>query len=77
MVSIDKADGNIVIICKGFYMQVLIKELAIDNMLNAISTCDCLPNTNTEALIFYYSKFILKTFQQKLNEENQCLPLIY
>ena len=49
-------------------MQVLIKELAIEKKLKAISTYDYLPNTNAEVLIFYYSKFILKTFRQKVNE---------
>ena len=35
---IDKANGNIATNCKHFYMQVLKKNLGIDNALNTNST---------------------------------------
>lgn len=43
-VPADNANGNIVIICKHFYMQVVNKKLGIDNKLIANSTCKYLPS---------------------------------
>ena len=56
-------NGNTAIIRKRFYMQVLIKELGIDNKLNTSSTYEYLSNTNKEALILFHFNFILKKFQ--------------
>lgn len=58
-------------------MQVIIKELGIDNQISADSTYECLPNTNKEALILSHSQAFLKNIPPKVNEVNQCLPSIY
>lgn len=46
-------------------MQVLTKELSVDNKLNTSSTYEYLPKTNKKNLIIFHSNFILKNFQQK------------
>ena len=35
IVPIGKANGNILIICKRFHMQVLIKDVVLENQINA------------------------------------------
>ena len=50
------------------------KGLEIDNKSNVNNTYGHLSNTNKEALIHSHSKFILKIFQQKVNEESQGPP---
>lgn len=44
--------------------------------VNTNSTYKYLPNTNKETLTLTYLNFILKNFQEEVNEENQCLPSI-
>ena len=55
---------------------MLTKDLSIDEKLIANSTYEYLPNTKKkkEVLIHSHSKFVLRNFQQNVNEENQCLP---
>ena len=56
---IDKTNDYIVIFCKCFYRQVLIKELRKDDMLNTSSIYEYLQNTRKETLILFHSNFIL------------------
>ena len=62
----DTTNGNTAIICKSFYMRVLIKELGIDNKFNTNSTFKYLPNTNKVVLISSHSNFILINLQQNV-----------
>ena len=65
IVLVGKTNDNMAIICKRFCMQVLMKELGIDNKSNTKSTLKYLPNTNKEVLISSHSNFILINFQRK------------
>ena len=77
IVPIDKANGNVAIICKRFYIQVLIKELGIDSQTSTNSTYEYLPNVNKKALIETHSNFLFKNFKLNVDNQNQCLPSIY
>ena len=71
---IDKATGNVAIICKRFYAMVLVNELGI----NAISseTYKTL-STPAETIIQAQKKTLKKKFNLEVNSVNECLPQIY
>ena len=72
---IDKATGNVAIICKRFYAKVLFKELGI---------CDLTTNKTykqskaaIKTIINNQKKILKNKFNLDISAENECLPHIY
>ena len=77
VVPIDKATGNIALICKRFYASVIAKELGLGNN-NTTDTYNSITNTSTDTIINsnindLRSKFCI----DDVNIVNQCLPHMY
>ena len=76
-VPIDKATGNIALICKRFYASVIAKELGLGNN-NTTDKYNSINNSSTYTIINsnindLKSKFGIDDF----NIENHCLPQMY
>ena len=71
---IDKATGNVAIICKRFYAKVLVDELGLKE--NRSSTYKKI-NSSAETVIERNVKDLRKKFGIEVSEENRCLPHIY
>lgn len=72
---IDKATGNVAVICKRFYAMVLFKELGI---------CDASTTktykkfrTSIKTIINNQKKVLKNKFDLDVSTENECLPHIY
>ena len=75
---IDKANGNVSFICKRFYIDVLIKELGINNINNENDiTTYKEHNTSDLQIINKHSNVLHKKFNLSVNQENKILPTIY
>ena len=71
---IDKATGNVALICKRFYAEVLIKELGLYGSGSETYT----QITRNEQSIVDLHKHDLKTNHNiDVSDENECLPSIY
>ena len=75
---IDKASGNVAIICKRFYAQVLIKELGIEkqNSTNAGNTYLQI-NKNPDNIINNHANVLKKKFNISIDNDNKKLPHMY
>ena len=76
---IDKATGNISLICKRFYAQVLIKELGIThNNIQVSQTYVREIHANETAIINEHIEKLKTTYGfHGIDEENKRLPSIY
>lgn len=76
IVPIDKAAGNISIICKRFYAMILVKELGL-NANNPTETYEKI-DTSGEHIIHNHLNDLKSAFNINNNApENHCLPKIY
>ena len=72
---IDKATGNVAVICKRFYAMVLFKELGITNS----STTKTYKKfkTSIKTVVNNQKKILKNKFNLDVSAENECLPHIY
>ena len=77
LARIDKATGNVSIICKRFYAEVLVKELGLDERDNNNGTYVHVSDTSTEAIIQKHIRELSSKLGIDLSEEDQCLPHMY
>ena len=73
----DKATNNIIIICKRYYIETLIKELGLDNCStptgnSTYTSCQ----VSSEDIVNTHNTF-MKTLGIELCEENNRLPYLY
>ena len=74
---IDKATGNIAIICKRFYAYILFKELNIPSIIRDMTTAGtyCLENTlSAEEVVKKHQDDLKCKFGLSVKEDNECLP---
>ena len=77
VVPIDKATGNIALICKRFYATVIVKELGLGPN-NTSSTYDKVNDRNIECIISSNIKDLKSKFDiNGISADNQCLPNMY
>ena len=75
MCPIDKAANNIALICKKYYVQVLIKELGL---LSATSNTYQQVNDTLQNILQQHNSTLDSIFGLKNNDEEfNCLPCIY
>ena len=76
IVPVDKASNNFAIICKKFYLEVLMKELGIAN--GVITGNDVYKVVNiTETRFFTEQKEANRNHYNTLETENENIPLLY
>ena len=78
VVPIDKANGNVLFICKCLYIEMLIKVLGTDqdglsNSSGTYNMCDI----NDQVVINEYSVFLKKYFKHKVTQDKKVLPSIH
>ena len=72
---IDKANNNIAIICKKFYISTLIRELGLyDNVLNSNKTYDAIDDIQ-ENIIQGHCTY-LSNLKLNVDDANRCIPNI-
>ena len=75
---VDKANGNIAVICKRYYAEVLAKELGLKGHMNANQTYCEITNKSSNDLINQHLKDLDSEFKIKnITPDNECLPKIY
>ena len=73
---IDKATGNVAIICKRFYAEVLIKELGLGSSSTKGSTY--LKTTkSSDTIVRNHSTFLKRNFNINISDKNKQLPHMY
>ena len=73
VVPIDKATGNIALICKPFCASVITKELGLGNN-NTTDTYNSINNSSTDIIINSNINDLKSKFGIDVNIENHCLP---
>ena len=75
MVPADKAAGNVIIVCKKYHIDTLIKELEINNV--HVSNPTYIPiDDSFETVVKSHNQFITSVGLEK-SEEDQNLPYLY
>ena len=72
---IDKATGNVAVICKRFYASVLVNELGLSSD-SSTETYKAL-SSSKDQIIKSQKKTLKRKFNLDVNSENECLPQIY
>ena len=75
LVPADKAANNVIVVCKKYYIEVLVKELGINNNLSSnptYSPCD----VPVDTIINTHKSFANK-FRLDVKEEDRKLPYLY
>ena len=74
LAPIDKASGNVAVICKRFYAEVLVKELGLEG-----PTSDTyeLVQKNKGDIVESHVKHLKQKFDLDVSNENNILPNIY
>ena len=76
IVPVDKASNNFAIICKKFYLEVLMKELGIANgVISGNDVYKLVKITETRFFMEHAENNI--KYKHKLEPENQHIPLLY
>ena len=75
LVPADKAANDIIVICKKYYIDTLIKELGI-NCLHQINS-SYVPSTDSYDKVFKGHSDFFKSVRLKLSEEDQDGPYLY
>ena len=76
IVPVDKASNNFAIICKKFYLEVLMKELGIANgVISGNDVYKLVKITETRFFMEHADNNI--KYKHKLEPENQHIPLLY
>ena len=76
LVPADKAANNVMIVCKRYYIETLIKELGI-NTTNISSNSTYIPSTDSfDEILKSHCKFI-ESVGLEMSEEDKNLPYLY
>ena len=76
-VPADKAPNNIIIICKRYYIETLIKELGLDNSSTTTGNSTYTPcQMSSEDIVNTHDTF-MKSFGIELSDDNKRLPYLY
>ena len=73
----DKAPNNIIIVCKTYYIETLIKELGLDNcstLTGGLTYTSC--QMSSEDTISTHDTF-MKSLGIELSEDDKRLPYLY
>ena len=75
LVPADKAANNVIIVCKKYYIDTLVKEMGIDNVY--INNPTYIPvDDSFETIVKSQNKFITSVALE-MSEEDQNLPYLY
>jgi len=75
---IDKAGNNFGIVCKQYYIEVLKKELGIDNISGIKGNAVYLPvNKNTSDIIDSQKYELQKNYNIKISDKDSSIPLLF
>ena len=73
----DKAPNNIIIICKRYYIETLIKELGLDNSSTTTGNSTYTPcQMSSEDIVNTHDTF-MKSFGIELSDDDKRLPYLY
>ena len=73
----DKAPNNIIIICKRYYIETLIKELGLDNSSTTTGNSAYTPcQISSEDIVNTHDTF-MKSFGIELSDDDKRLPYLY
>ena len=73
----DKAPNNIIIICKRYYIETLIKELGLDNFSTTTGNSTYTPcQMSSEDIVNTHDTF-MKSFGIELSDDDKRLPYLY
>ena len=76
-VPADKAPNNIIIICKRYYIETLIKELGLDNSSTTTGNSTYTPcQMSSEDIVNTHDTF-MKSFGIELSDDDKRLPYLY
>ena len=76
LVPADKAANNVIVVCKKYYMETLIKELGI-NTTNISPNSTYIPSTDSfDEILKSHCKFI-ESVGLEMSEEDKNLPYLY
>ena len=76
LVRADKAANNVIVVCKKYYIETLIKELGI-NTTNISPNSTYIPSTDSfDEILKSHCKFI-ETVGLEMSEEDKNLPYLY
>ena len=76
-VPADKAPNNIIIICKRYYIETLIKELGLDNSSTTTGNSAYIPcQMSSEDIVNTHDTF-MKSFGIELSDDDKRLPYLY
>ena len=77
LVPADKTANNVIIVCKKFYIDTLVKELGINNVNISNPTCIHI-NDSFETIVKSHNQFItITSVRLVMSEEDQNLPYLY
>ena len=76
LVPADKAANNVIVVCKKYYIETLIKELGI-NTTNISPNSTYIPSTDSfDEILKSHCKFI-ESVKLEMSEEDKNLPYLY
>ena len=76
LVPADKAANNVIVVCKMYYIEALIKELGI-NTINISPNSTYIPSTDSfDEILKSHCKFI-ESVRLEMSEEDKNLPYLY
>ena len=76
-VPADKAPNNIIIICKRYYIETLIKELELDNSSTTTGNSTYTPcQMSSEDIVNTHDTF-MKSFSIEMSDDDKRLPYLY
>ena len=76
LVPADKAANNVIVVCKKYYIEILIKELGI-NTTNISPNSTYIPSTDSfHEILKSHCKFI-ESVELEMSEEDKNLPYLY
>ena len=76
-VPADKAPNNIIIICKRYYIETLIKELGLGNCSTPTGNSTCTScQMSFEDIVNTYNTF-MKSLGIELSDDDKRLPYLY
>ena len=76
LVPADKAANNVIVVCKRYYIETLIKELGI-NTTNIGPNSTYIPSTDSFGVILKSHCKFIKSVRLEMSEEDKNLPYLY
>ena len=76
LVPADKAANNVIVVCKKYYINTLVKELGVINSVNSDNTTYIPKDNSFEIIVKSHNQFITSVGLE-MSEEDQNLPYLY